>query len=315
MSQNDKTPLFQPSIPLFSKEESEAMSKLRIVQKNLVHVQGFPEYILDHALLQKREYFGQYGHIKKLVLASKTDSSTKKKTHSAYITYSSSNEASLAVLSIDSIIINGHFIRAFFGTSKYCIHFLNKIPCYNKDKCLFIHYIASPKEIIGSNCNFGYTEHLTLAREISEIDNPEVRKRLLNSAVNENAFFPPIQSFISKDRNNHPAAVSTVNSKHSHRYIQTIYKYKDKSRFFDSNDTNSNSTLSPSIDNTNNNNNNDCIPDYILKLIDELFLRFSFFKKFSDNIPLEKYEIEYCKAKYQNHIEDSWYNFIFNAYE
>lgn len=48
-SHSDKYPLFQSKIPLFSKEEAESMSKLGIVQKDLV--QGIPEYILDHSIL------------------------------------------------------------------------------------------------------------------------------------------------------------------------------------------------------------------------------------------------------------------------
>lgn len=47
---------------------------------------------------------------------------------------------------------------------------MNNIPCYNRDKYLFIHYLASEKETISPNCNFGYTDYLALAREISEID-------------------------------------------------------------------------------------------------------------------------------------------------
>ena len=48
-----------------------ALSKERIIQKNLVHFQGFPDSIYDKNLLLTPEYFGQYGHIIKIVLVSK----------------------------------------------------------------------------------------------------------------------------------------------------------------------------------------------------------------------------------------------------
>ena len=98
------------------------MSKLRIIQKNLVHVQGFPNRLADKSLQSRPEYFGQFGKIKKIVIVSKSDDISKKNTNSAYITYSSKEEASFAILSIDSIIIDGH--ESVFPFSS--IFFLNK---------------------------------------------------------------------------------------------------------------------------------------------------------------------------------------------
>ena len=100
-----------------------------------------------------------------------------------------------------------------------------------------------------------------------------------------------------------------MNSYNSNNRIQTkdysnnnsivLFKYKDKSRFFN--------------DKSNNNKSKDVnenIPDNILNLIDELFLRFPFFKQFDKFLSLKKYELGYCKSKYQN-INDSWFDFIF----
>jgi len=38
--------------------------------------------------------------------------------YSAYVTYSSPEEASLAILSLDNTIVDNHLIRASYGTTK-----------------------------------------------------------------------------------------------------------------------------------------------------------------------------------------------------
>jgi hypothetical protein len=57
----------------FSKEDIQELSKCRIIQKNLVHFYGFPDYLFKKELLISPEYFGQYGVISKIVLVSKKD--------------------------------------------------------------------------------------------------------------------------------------------------------------------------------------------------------------------------------------------------
>ena len=47
----------------FTPEDFKVLSKLRIIQKNLVHVQGFPDSLADKSLLSQPEYFGQFGKI------------------------------------------------------------------------------------------------------------------------------------------------------------------------------------------------------------------------------------------------------------
>ena len=66
------------SRPYFTKENQIYLSKLRIIQKNLVHFQGFPDNIADKNLLAEKEYFGQYGNILKIVVVSKFDEVSKK---------------------------------------------------------------------------------------------------------------------------------------------------------------------------------------------------------------------------------------------
>ena len=108
-----------------------------------------------------------------MIISEKTNPDTNKKSYSAYITYSNKIEASLSILCVDSLMIKGKIIRAFFGTNKYCNYFLNNIRCPNSDKCVFLHRYSSDKDIIiESNTKFTYNDHLTLANKILEINNP-----------------------------------------------------------------------------------------------------------------------------------------------
>jgi CCR4-NOT transcription complex subunit 4 len=63
----------------YSQEDIEKLSKIRIIQKNLVHFQGFPDNISNPEILSKKEYFGQFGTIIKIMISSKEDKITKKK--------------------------------------------------------------------------------------------------------------------------------------------------------------------------------------------------------------------------------------------
>ena len=101
----------------FTKEKAETLQKIRIINTNLIHVQGFPKY-LSNDILKSPEYFGQYGTILNLILSEKTNPETNRKSYSAYITYSNKIEASLAILCVDSLMIKGKIIRVFFGTNK-----------------------------------------------------------------------------------------------------------------------------------------------------------------------------------------------------
>ena len=131
----------------FTKNEMLSLSKIRIIKKNLVHVHGLPSSFANTDKLSQIEYFGQYGKIQKILLSSKTNE-TNKKTFSIYITYSNEKEASFAILAVDSLLIEGKLVRAFFGTTKYCNYFLNNSFCPNEDKCMFLHKLVKDKDII-----------------------------------------------------------------------------------------------------------------------------------------------------------------------
>ena len=141
----------------------QKLSKWRIIQKNLVHFQGFPEELNSEEILASPEYFGQYGKITKICLVPVKDN---KSFHSAYITFEKDEQAAYCILAVDSIKIKNKLVRAFFGTTKYCNNFLKGYTCLNK-KCKFMHYFADKNnDIVINEIKFGYSEHINLAKKI-----------------------------------------------------------------------------------------------------------------------------------------------------
>ena len=156
----------------FTSEQIKYLSNIRIIQKNIIHVHGFPKSIARTNLLKSNEYFGQYGNIVKTTITYKINPDNNKKLYSAYIVYSKESEAALAVLCVDSLHIYGKRSRVFFGTNKYCNNFLNNKKCPNVHKCLFIHQLASDKDIIiNDDLNFSYNDHINLAKKILKSSN------------------------------------------------------------------------------------------------------------------------------------------------
>ena len=184
---------------MFTEEESKYLSKQRIIQKNLVHFQGFPDRLYSKELLNSKEYFGQYGIISKIILTNKIDKKTNKKSNSAYITFSTYEEAAYAILSVDSIKIDNQLVRAFFGTTKYCNHFLNNFNCFNSEKCMFLHSLADKSDIIAENSKFGYSEHIKLAKKIIGFGSIQSQLYVMNNANKSSSVLPSIVTIYHKD--------------------------------------------------------------------------------------------------------------------
>ena len=185
---------------LFNQDIRFYLSKQRIIQKNLVHIQGFDDSLYNENLLLSKEYLGQYGTIMKIILVSKEDKAIHKKLNSAYITFETNEQAAYCILSIDSIKINDHLIRAFFGTTKYCNHFLNNYHCLNEEKCMFLHHIAEPIDIIDENKKFGYNEHIKLAKKIISFGSIQSKNYVKkNSLYIPKAIFPNIKQLYDKE--------------------------------------------------------------------------------------------------------------------
>ena len=184
---------------MFTEEESKFLSKQRIIQKNLVHFQGFPDRLYNKELLISKEYFGQYGNICKIILTNKVEKKANKKSNSAYITFATFEQAAYAILSVDSIKIDNMLVRAFFGTTKYCNHFLNNFNCFNSEKCMFLHSIADKSDIIADNSKFGYSEHIKLAKKIIGFGSIQSQLYVMNNANKSASVLPSILTIYHKD--------------------------------------------------------------------------------------------------------------------
>ena len=310
----------------FTNQDFQIYSKLRIIQRNLVHFLNFPDSLLNEELLKSKEYFGQFGQITKIMLTSKIDSISKKKSNSAYITFSKNEEAAYAILSIDSIIIEGQLVRCFFGTSKYCIHFLNNMECINKEKCMYVHSLANDSDIIGINSKFGYSEHIKLAKKIINYDSFENENYIMNLNINFTTIFPNVKSIYLKDENVDILKNDSLKSSNSTTFSNSSNKSLNNTL-----DQNYNYGISDNVNNNYNNNNNNnnygflfkykdksrffhCenkldnemeVPESFIHIIDKLSQRIPYFNKYEELISKKNLEIDYCKQKMKIY-KDSW---------
>jgi CCR4-NOT transcription complex subunit 4 len=121
-----------------------ALGQVRVVQRNLVYAVGMPLSICREDVLAHRDYFGQFGRIKKVSVNRSTPFSQVQKngpSGSAYVTYFRPEDALRCIEAVDGSTWEGKTIKACFGTTKYCNAFLKGVPCNNSD-CLYLHDIA-----------------------------------------------------------------------------------------------------------------------------------------------------------------------------
>jgi len=341
-------PIFQLN-SMFTEEESKELSKQRIIQKNLVHFQGFPDRLYNKELLCSQEYFGQYGTISKIILTNKMDKKSNKKSNSAYITFSTYEQAAYAILSVDSIKIDNQLVRAFFGTTKYCNHFLNNFKCFNSEKCMFLHYLVDKNDIIAENSKFGYSEHIKLAKKIIGFGSVQSQLYVMNNSNKNKSVLPNIVTIYHKDdilikTKNHRRKKSnesednslnnsnnntSSSSNDSKRNSISEFENKEKKENLINNCINilneenlnllykgrNQSRFDFANNSINLNNSND---DNVLKvtqnLIDDLSSRIAFFIQFNKNIPLSKLEFEYCNNIYIKSKNDELKKIIENLF-
>ena len=244
--------------PFFiNKENAESLQKLRVIQQNLIHVQGLPKGLNNTTLLQSQEYFGQYGTIKNIIISKKMNPENNRETYSVYITYKNKTQAALAILCVDSLLINGKIIRAFFGTTKYCNYFLNNKICPNAKTCMFLHKIVSDKNIIiDDNTNFSYNEHLNMAKKIIELSKAEI-KNILKIKKKPKNVFPSIDFiFLTEEQKEKYFVEGNINyiKSNSNRIINTLKIREDD--FLNDNSNIINEYNKNNAKSNNNNNNN-----------------------------------------------------------
>ncbi|KAJ0765335.1 putative transcription factor C2H2 family [Helianthus annuus] len=129
-------------------EGRKHLSSVRVIQRNLVYIVGLPLNLADEELLQRKEYFGQYGKVLKVSI-SRTAAGTiqhfANNTCSVYITYSKEDEAVRSIQSVHGFVLEGRPLKACFGTTKYCHAWLRSMPCTNPD-CLYLHEFGSQED-------------------------------------------------------------------------------------------------------------------------------------------------------------------------
>ncbi|XP_017604034.1 uncharacterized protein LOC108450777 isoform X6 [Gossypium arboreum] len=131
-----------------SSEGRKQLSSVRVIQRNLVYIVGLPLNLADEDLLQRRDYFGQYGKVLKVSMsrtAAGVIQQFPNNTCSVYITYSKEEEAVRCIQSVHGFVLDGRPLKACFGTTKYCHAWLRNVPCSNPD-CLYLHEIGSQED-------------------------------------------------------------------------------------------------------------------------------------------------------------------------
>ena len=273
--------IFPNNIPLFSKNDqiknipfsnvyyemqnlTSKYIKSRIIQKNLVYLIGLsPHLVQIEPQLTSYEYFGQYGKIVKLVINKNkiyNSNGPNGPSFTCFVTYETEEESSLAILALDNIIIDNHEIKANYGTTKYCLNFLKKWECNNKE-CIYLHKFADEKDIVSKeimNTNKDiFPQQRLMAIELSKILTNKKYNELFKSK-NIETVFPNGFSVYKKDlvikyikeKNlgiclnlNYPKNKITINSHHNNcielinNYIKaknslnSLYKSTPKSRF------------------------------------------------------------------------------------
>ena len=314
------SPFFNYNNSILSEDESKKLSKQRIIQKNLVHFQGFPDRLYSKEILTSEEYFGQYGLISKIILTNKIERKTNKRSNSAYITFYSCEQAAYAILSVDSIKIDDMLVRAFFGTTKYCNHFLNNFRCFNSEKCMFLHEIADPSDIITEDSKFGYSEHIKLAKKIIGFGSLQSQIYVKNNTNKKKSALPTIATIYQKsdilmktkkhrrkksNENNNLCIYISFNSfLNEEGFNNTLFRSKNKSRFDFVNNNN---------EKDKNKNEKNSVSKILQELIDDLSLRVSFFIPLNKYIPLKKLEIEFCNNLYNKTNNEELKTIIANS--
>lgn len=189
--------------PFIEKEKLEKMAQERILQKNVVYVIGLSYKLANKEILQKQEYFGQYGNITK-VLTNKTkglaQNSYYENCYSSYIYYSNPVEASLAILAVDNFKIENHYLKTSFGRTKYCSYFLRNLECLNKD-CFYLHKLADKDDIItGDDSKLLFHEQHIQAIKIANLLDANFKKKILSEESKKNceSVFPKASVVFTK---------------------------------------------------------------------------------------------------------------------
>ncbi|CAN4090219.1 unnamed protein product [Withania somnifera] len=143
----------QPKAKPKTNEVKKDLTNVRVIQRKMAYVIGLPLSLADEDLLQQKDYFGQYGKVTKISLSRTTGGAIQQyvnDTCSVYITYSKEEEAVRCIQSVHGFVLEGRYLRASFGTAKYCHTWLRNTPCSNPS-CLYLHSIGADEDSFGKD--------------------------------------------------------------------------------------------------------------------------------------------------------------------
>ncbi|XP_016436263.2 uncharacterized protein LOC107762420 [Nicotiana tabacum] len=143
----------QPKAKPKTNEVKKDLTNVRVIQRKMAYVIGLPLSLADEDLLQRKEYFGQYGKVTKISLSRTTGGAIQQFVNdscSVYITYSKEEEAVRCIQSVHGFVLEDRYLRASFGTAKYCHAWLRNLPCGNPS-CLYLHSIGADEDSFGKD--------------------------------------------------------------------------------------------------------------------------------------------------------------------
>lgn len=76
---------------------------------------------------------------------------------------------------------------------------MNNYQCFSEDKCIFLHYLADPSDVIKENDKFGYAEHLKLAKKIIAYDSYHSKCYIKNNKCNIKTKLPSIDTIYTRE--------------------------------------------------------------------------------------------------------------------
>ncbi|XP_065010437.1 uncharacterized protein LOC135640171 isoform X1 [Musa acuminata AAA Group] len=187
-----------------SAEAMKHLSGARVMQKNLVYITGLPFNLCDENILERKEYFGQYGKVLKVSISRAAGTSSQKtstnNTFGIYVTYAKEEEAVRCIQAVHNYVLEGKSLRACFGTTKYCRAWLRNMTCSNPD-CLYLHDIGSHGD------GFTKDEMISACTRVPQITSSSSQRRF------GNVLPPPMDDFNSRlGLDKHPVKRTCINS-------------------------------------------------------------------------------------------------------
>ena len=140
--------------------DKKHLASMRVIQKNLVYVIGLNPNIPSDELqtmLRRDEFFGQYGKIQKIVVNKRVNGNGNPGV-GVYVTFARKEDAARCIAAVDGSMNDGKYLRAAYGTTKYCSSYLRGQNCPNPN-CMFLHEPGEEADSFNRNPNTSNTSH------------------------------------------------------------------------------------------------------------------------------------------------------------